>query len=133
MSKEIAITGRVQRKQKDLCSVLKSDFYTDIDEGQERKAIEKYGLRKENQEVGGQMTFLTITLCWWETRGSSKLRKRRYSCTCVDIKTFQIGFVVIQDRFRNYLKKVEIPAGTDIHFDHNVVLLLAVDDIKLKT
>jgi exonuclease III len=114
----------IRREEKDSCIVVMGDMNAVVGEGKEDKIIGKFGYGVRNERGDMLVNFcrenkLIIT----NTLFKNHLRRRYTWKAPGDRARYQIDYVLVQERFRNSIKKACAHPGADIGSDHNLVIV----------
>jgi exonuclease III len=118
------IEEMIRREEKDSWIILMGDMNAVVGEGKEDKIVGNFGYGVRNDRGDMLVNFcrenkLIITNTWFKNH-----LRRRYTWKAPgDRARYQIDYVMVQERFRNSIKKACAHPGADIGSDHNLVIV----------
>ena len=111
------------REEKNNCVVLMGDMNVVVGEGRKNKIVVSFGYGVRNDRLDMLVSFcrenkLVITNTWF------KNHLRRYTWEALgELTRYHMNYVMIQERFRNSMKKSYAHPGADMGSDHDLVII----------
>ncbi len=111
--------------------VIMGDWNAVVGEGQEQRALGKYGLGTRNERGDKLIEFckrqdLMVANTWFQQE-----KRRRYTWKAPgDTARYQIDYILVKTRYRNSVKNAKTYPGADADTDHNLVVMTMT--VKLK-
>ena len=103
-------------------SVMMGDWNPSVGERMERNCVEKYSLGKRNDRGQKLVDFCTrkkmvVTNTWFEQE-----KRRRHTWKAPgDGARYQLGYIIVRQRYRNSVKNSRAMPGADADTGHNLV------------